>query len=170
VNGPTRRVRRQATVARGFMEQMRAVTRDAAKQNDAGTLGMDGWIQTMHKMIDVGVRTYAALLETAVAGPWWTEASPGEPPTSEKIEVQSQPYPRKFTIVEPFARVGLPWVKIPNDVIRFEPEILPRGAEEFKIGLKDYDFCGANYTGTIRLSPAWSSGPPEAPRTLTVGL
>jgi hypothetical protein len=99
-------------------------------------------------------------------------SSSGEPSPSEPKTVKAQSYQRKFTIVKPFVRVGMPRMRIPNHLIRFEPELLPAGATEFQLALRDYNFVGANYSGTIRLSPAAAApgAKPEEPITVTVGL
>lgn len=173
MTGRTNPVQRPATVAQGFRDGVIAVVRDAAQRNDAGTLGMDGWIGTGHQLIDLWVKGYAAFLQAALAGPWWaTPTGPGEPLPSAPITVSAQPYPRKFTIVEPFARVGIPRQRIPNQAIRFEPDVLPIAATQFRIALKNYDFVGANYRGKIALSPAISvsGAQAEKPIEVIVGL
>lgn len=167
------RLEQPARAAQGLMQGVNAIVRDAAKENDAGTLGVDGWIRSGHSLIDLGVRAYAGLLQTLIAGPWWASSPPsGEPSPSEPIAVPARPYLRKFTIVEPFVRVGIPRIRIPNQAIRFEPELLPGGATEFQVALRDYNFVGATYTGKIRLSRAGSAprAPAEKPIKVTVGL
>lgn len=164
---------RPAAAAQGLLDRVNALARDAAKQNDAGTLGMDGWIRTGHQLIDLWVREYASYLQAAISGPWW--AAPqvsGEPLASEPITVVAQRYPRTFIIVEPFARVGLPRIRIPNQAIRFEPDPLPIGATEFRIALKNFDFIGSNYSAKIALIPAGSpfGAQAEKPIDVVVGL
>ena len=169
-----RRFRQATAVPRGLMEGMTEIARDAAKQNDAGTLGVDGWIRAGHQMIDLGMRAYASLFEALIAGPWWAAPPPGEPEPSEPIPVKggAQPYQRKFTIVKPFVRVGIPRMRIPDHAIRFEPEELPAGASEFRIALRDYNFVGAVYKATVRLSPAAAvrDAKAEEPFEVIVGL
>jgi hypothetical protein len=167
------RFRQAVAVPQGLMEGINEIARDAARRNDAGTLGVDGWIRTGHQMIDLWARTYAGILQALIAGPWWAAAPPsGEPLPSDPIKVTARPYVRKFTIVKPFARVGLPQVRVPNQFIRFEPELLPAGQTQFRIALRNYNFVGANYTGTIRLSPAATTarGKAEKPKTVIAGL
>jgi hypothetical protein len=167
-----RRFRQATAVPRGLMEGMTEIARDAAKQNDAGTLGVDGWIRAGHQMIDLGMRAYASLFQALVAGPWWAAPPAGEPEPSEPIEVGAQRYPRKFTIVKPFVRVGIPRMRIPDHAIRFEPEELPAGASEFRIALRDSNFVGATYKATVRLSPAAAvrGAKADEPFEVTVGL
>jgi hypothetical protein len=167
-----RRFQQVTAVPRGLMEGVTEIARDAAKQNDAGTLGVDGWIRAGHQMIDLGMGAYASLLQALIAGPWWAAPAPGEPEPSEPIPVSAQPYPRKFTIVRPFVRVGIPRMRIPNHAIRFEPEQLPAGAREFRIALRDHNFVGATYKATVRLSPAAAvrDAKAEKPFEVIVGL
>jgi hypothetical protein len=167
------RLRNMTAAGQGLAEDITAIARDAAKQNDAGTLGVDGWMRAGHQLIDIGVRAYAELLQALIAGPWWTAPPPsGEPLPSDPIPVTAQPYLRKFTIVKPFVREGLPRMRIPNQAITFEPEQLPAGATQFRIALRNYNFVGANYKGTIRLSPAAPTpgAKAEAPMPVIVGL
>jgi hypothetical protein len=163
---------RPTAVTQGLFEGVKAVVRDAAQRNDAGTLGMDGWMRTGHQLIDLSVKAYAALLQAAIAGPWWAAPASGEPLPSEPITVAARPYPRSFAIVEPFARVGIPRMRIPNPAIRFEPDVLPIGATQFRIALNNYDFVGANYRGKIALRPAGSASGAQAetPIEVIVGL
>jgi hypothetical protein len=167
------RLEQAATMPRSAMEGLTAIAQDAARQNDAGTLGVDGWIRTGHRLVDLAVRAYAGFLQALIAGPWWAAPAPsGAPSPSEPIPVTAQSYQRKFTIVKPFTRVGIPRMRIPNQFIRFEPELLPAGAKEFRIALRNYNFVGANYTGTIHLSKAAAApgAQPEKPIEVTVGL
>ena len=169
MTGPRTPLRRHAVVVRGAMQELRAITNEAAKDNDAGKLGVDGWIRTAHRLIDLQVRTFAGFLQASLAGPSWAEPPSGEPPPSDPVEVpHPAPYPRTLAIAEPFARVGLPRVTIPNSVIKFLPDVLPENQRTFQIALKDYDYVGANYTGKVRLSAPDQSA--EEPFWVTVGL
>jgi hypothetical protein len=172
VSGPNFRFQQQATVAQDLFQQVRTAARDAARANDAGTLGVDGWIQTMHKLIDFGTRACADSVQALLAGPWWLEPPFGEPPTSEPIKVSEKEYARDITIVEPFTRVGLPRIQIPNRLIEFEPDVLPAGQTDIRVRLKDYRYLGANYKGTICLHAldAKPGVPLEETITRTVGL
>lgn len=168
MTGPRKPLRRHAAVARSAIAQLRAITSEAAKDNDAGTLGVDGWIRTGHRLIDLQVRTFAGFLQASMAGPWWAEPPSGEPLPSEPIHVKKKvDYPRNITVAAPFVRVGLPRVTLPNNVIRFMPDVLPAQSDSFQIALKDYDYVGANYTGKVRLS---ASGKPDEVVPVTVGL
>jgi hypothetical protein len=169
VTGPRKPLRRHAAVARSAMAQLRAITNEAAKDNDAGTLGVDGWIRTGHRLIDLQVRTFAGFLQASMAGPWWAEPPSSDPLPSEPIPVptEAQIPGTTITIAEPFVRVGLPRVTIPNNVIKFLPDVLSSGQQSFQIALKDYDYVGANYTGKVRLS---APGKPDEVVPVTVGL
>jgi hypothetical protein len=74
------------------------------------------------------------------------------PLPSENIEVPATTYPRQLQAKGPFVRVGLPNVTIPVSAIGFEPSFLPAGITKFQIALKDYQYIGANYTGTVLVS------------------
>lgn len=167
-----KRFRQATAVPRGLMEGMTQIVRNAAQQNDAGTLGVDGWIRAGHQTVDLGMRAYAGVLQALIAGAWWGAPPSGEPEPSEPIKVTPQRYPRKVTIVKPFVRVGIPRMRIPDHAIRFEPEELPAGAEEFQVALTDSNFVGATYKATVRVSPAAAimGAKAEDPFEVTVGL
>ncbi|PXX06311.1 hypothetical protein [Mycolicibacterium moriokaense] len=161
-------MQRPTAVTAGLFEGVKAVARDVAAQNDAGALGADGLMQTGHRLIDLGVKAYAAFLQAAIAGPWWAAPTSGEPEPSDPITVAAQPYARSFAIVEPFVRVGIPRMRIPNQAIRFEPEALPIGATQFRIAVKNYDFIGANYRGKVALRPAGPASGAQAAASIEV--
>jgi hypothetical protein len=169
----TTRFRRAAAVPQGLLEGMTDIARDAAQRNDAGTLGVDGWIRAGHQIVDLWARAYAGFLQALIAAPWWAAPAPsGEPLPSDPITVSAKPYARTFSIVKPFTRVGLAGMRIPNQFIRFEPELLPAGQTQFRIALRNYNFIGANYTATIRLIPTETTpgAASEPPIPVTVCL
>jgi hypothetical protein len=87
---------------------------------------------------------------------------------SQYVEVDSATgYSRDIEMSEGFVRVGMPKVKIPKSAIEFLPSPLPAGETRFRIVLKDYDYIGANYTGTIKLSTQSFA---VDQRVVTVGL
>jgi hypothetical protein len=152
MTAPRNPLPRHAAVARGAIQQLRAITTEAAEDNDRGELGVDGWIRTAHRLIDLQVRTFAGLLQASLAGPWWAEPPSGEPlPAEIKVE-EPKNYERKITVAAPFVRVGQTQTRLHSNVIRFIPEVLPKNADTFAIALEDYDYIGANYTGKVRLS------------------
>jgi hypothetical protein len=161
-------IRQQADqFMRGYLDEINTITENASAVDKAGGWGLDGWIRTIHDLFDLQVRTFAAVLQAGIAGPWWAIESPDEPLPAEPIKVKSEPYSRKLSALN-FARVGLPGTKIPSYSLGFNPEILPAGAEEFRIVLKDDRFLGANYKGTVLLTPMSGANPDEV--EVTVGL
>jgi hypothetical protein len=142
----------------------------AGKQSDsADGLGVDGRIALVHGLVDLWMKGWATFVECAIKGPG---ALPGSsqasvPLPSEMIEVSATTYPRQLHAKGPFVRVGLPKVTIPVSAIGFEPPFLPAGFTQFQIALKDYQYVGANYTGTVVLSTQ-ALVPDE--KVVTVGL
>ncbi len=151
-------------------EEVKTITENASRTDKAGDWGLDGWIRTIHELVDLQVRTGAAVLQVALAGPWWTEPLDEEPQPSVPIIVEPKDYPRTLQAASAFVRIGLPQTTIPAHSIGFEPEVLPARATEFRVVLKDYRFVGANYKGKVRLTPA--SDPKAAPseEEVIVGL
>jgi hypothetical protein len=87
------KIQQQADMMRGLGDQLGTIVKNAADEDRAGTWGLNGWIRTIHDLIDFSVRAYAAVLQAAVSGPFWAE-QPDEPLPSEPITVGSTNYPR----------------------------------------------------------------------------
>ena len=136
-----------------------------------GDWGLDAWIRTIHELVDLQVRTSAAVLQAAIAGPWWTEPLDEEPEPSDPVTVEAKDYPRTLQAASAFVRLGLPRMAIPAHSIGFEPEVLPAGGTEFRVVLKDYRFVGSNYEGTVRLTNATDpKAAPQSNKEVIVGL
>lgn len=164
------RMRRTAHVMRGALSEFSTITRTASNTDKASDWGLDAWVRIIHELVDLQVRTGAAVLQAAMSGPWWTEGPDEHPEPSEPVRVKSKPYPRTLEAVSEFVRVGLPQTKIPASSIGFVPAELPAGATSFQVVLKDYRFVGANYEGTVRLTKTTApTGKPED-MPVTVGL
>jgi hypothetical protein len=142
-------------VAQQLVDKAAGLWVDAAKQSDSAEgLGIDGRIALVHGLVDLWVKGWVSFVECAVKGP---PVVPGSsqanvPLPSEDIEVPSTTYPRQLQFKGPFTRVGLPNVTLPVSAIGFDPSFLPAGFSKFRIVLKDYNYAGANYTGTVLLS------------------
>jgi hypothetical protein len=164
------RMQRTANVMRGVLRDFNTITENASKTDKAGEWGLDAWIRVIHELVDLQVRTGAAVLQAAISGPWWTEPLNDEPEPSDPIGVEQRDYPRTLQAASPFVRIGLPEMAIPARSIGFIPEELPAQATEYQVVLKDYRFVGANYKGTVRLTHA--NDPNEAPedKQVIVGL
>jgi hypothetical protein len=164
-------MRRTANVMRGALRDFNTITENASKTDKAGDWGLDAWVRVIHELVDLQVRTTAAVVQAAISGPWWTEPLDDEPEPSEPIPVDVRDYPRTLSAATPFVRIGSPETAIPARSIGFIPEKeLPAGDTKFQVVLKDYRFVGANYKGTVRLTRA--DGTPAEPEDMdvTVGL
>jgi hypothetical protein len=127
----------------------------AGEQSDSPEgLGIDGRIALVHALCDLWVKGWAALAESAIKGPIIVPGTsgPSKPLPSEPIKVPATTYPRQLQAKGPFVRVGLSTTKIPTSAIAFDPPFLPAGFTQFQIVLKDDNYVGANYTGTVLLS------------------
>jgi hypothetical protein len=144
-----------SAVAQQLIDKAAQVWVEAGEQSDSAKgLGIDGRITLVHNLIDLWAKGGAALVQCAIKGP---PTLPGSseasvPLPSENIEVPATTYPRQLQAKGPFVRVGLPNVTIPVSAIGFEPSFLPAGITKFQIALKDYQYIGANYTGTVLVS------------------
>jgi hypothetical protein len=170
VNGPTTLLQQQADIMQGMLDRISTISKEAAKDDDDGTWGVDGWIRTMHNLIDLGVRMYANFIEAAIANPfWWMQPVSGDPEPSEPITVLPRKYPRKLEVIQ-LARVGYPKKPIPKSCFGFKPAVLPPGVTQFRMYLKDYNYVGANYTGKISLTNTTDPKAKPDDRRVTVGL
>jgi hypothetical protein len=167
---PKHRVRRTATVMRGALRDFNTITQTASKTDKDGDWGLDAWVRIIHELVDLQVRTGAAVLQAAIAGPWWTDPSDDDPQPSDPVTVDPTNYPRHLEAESAFVRVGLPQMMIPAHSIGFDPEVLPANAAEFRVVLKDYRYIGANYKGTVRLTNATNPAATPCHKEVTVGL
>jgi hypothetical protein len=164
-------MQRTANVMRGALRDFNTITENASKTDKAGDWGLDAWIRVIHELVDLQVRTTAAVLQAAISGPWWTEPVDDEPQPSDPVTVEvPRNYPRTLHAASPFVRIGLPRTAIPGHSIAFDPEVLPAGATEFRVVLKDYRFVGANYQGTVQLTPATDPRAAPEDQEVIVGL
>jgi hypothetical protein len=170
MTAPKNRISQAANMTRGYFREVKTITETASKTDKSGEWGLDAWVRIIHELVDLQVRTGAAVLQAALSGPWWTEPLEDEPQPSDPVKVDAKNYPRTLRAASPFVRIGLPGIAIPAHSIGFDPELLPAGASEFRIVLMNYRYVGANYQGTVRLTPV--SDPKAAPDEIrvTVGL
>jgi hypothetical protein len=168
MSGRSMKIQQQADMMRGVRDQLTTIVKKAADEDKVGTWGMTGWSRLIYDLIDLSVRTYASILQSAVSGPFWAE-QPNEPLPSPPITVKSKSYPRGLKAAG-FERVGLPAVKIPDYCIGFQPSVLPAGKTDFRIVLRDYRFVGANYTGRVILTSLTDVGAERDEKEVTVGL
>ena len=163
------RTRRAKHVMQGYMDGISTIVDNASVDDREDRWGLDPWIRIVHDLVDLQIRTTAAMIQGAVAGPWWAT------PTNEKLDpvpvpVKPADFPRLVS-ASPFKRLGQPTTIIPAASLDLEPDVLPAGAKQIQILLKDYRFVGANYKGTITFTnvndPTAKSTPPVE---VTVGL
>jgi hypothetical protein len=163
-------MQRTANAMRGALREFSTITENASKTDKAGDWGLDAWIRVIHELVDLQVRTSAAVVQAALSGPWWTEPVDYEPQPSDPVGVDATNYPRTLQAASAFVRIGLPQMVIPAHSIGFDPEVLPAQATEFRVVLKDHRFIGANYTGTVRLTNATNPQAVPVDKEVTVGL
>ena len=169
----TRQVQPQrgASLLRGALDQFNAIAQDAARTDQAGRWGVDGWIRLIHNVLDLQMRSWATAVDIGLAGPsWWLEPAATDPGPSDPIPVKSESYPRTLSVVKPFVRVGRPDVRVPDGAIRFVPDVLPAGGTSFQIRMDDQRFVGASYLGTVRLRRADGTARDSSTVSFTVGL
>ncbi len=166
---PSGTLQQQEDMARALLYELNVIADSAAAEDKAGKWGLDGWIRTIHNLVDLQVRTYAAILQTSIGSSWWKKLFFGEPRPSEPIKVPSQPYARDLR-AGTFSRLALPKRTIPPSLIGFRPEYLPPGATQFRMYVKDYGYVGSNYTGDVYLTSRATTPPVTEKITVTVGL
>ena len=166
---PSGTLQQQEDTARALLYQLNVIADAAAAEDKAGKWGLDGWIRTIHNLVDLQVRTYAALLQTSLTGSWWKKLFFGEPRPSEPILVDPEPFARDLR-ADTFRRLALPKRTIPPSLIGFRPEYLPAGATQFQMYVKDYRYVGSNYTGDVILTSRFTTPPVSKTITVTVGL
>ena len=168
---PTSSLQADGAVARQLIQKHAELWVEAGEQSDSAEgLGIDGRIALVHGLCDLWMKGWATFVECAIKGPVILAgpSQPSKPLPSESIEVpETTTYPRQLQAKAPFVRVGMPNITIPVSAIGFEPSFLPAGFAHFRIVLKDDNYVGANYTGTVLVSTQTST-PDEI--NVTVGL
>jgi hypothetical protein len=128
------------------------MTVEAAKRADADDFGIDARISTAHEFVDTEIKGHAKLLETLIKGPLVPIVS-NIPLDSDPIYITPVPYDRTVEAKAPWVRIGLNTEILPVNVIKV-PAVVPANSGSFKIGLKDYNYIGANYRGDLVLKKA----------------
>lgn len=166
---PSGTLQQQEDTLRALLYELKVIADEAAAEDKAGKWGLDGWIRTIHNLVDLQVRTYAAALQTPLTGSWWNKLFFGEPRPSEPIKVDPKPFARTLQ-ADTFGRLRLPKRTIPPFLIGFRPVYLPAGATQFQIYLKDYRYVGSNYTGKVVLTDKDGKSGYREEIPVTVGL
>lgn len=165
----------QTAVFQSLMSELGIIIKDAADEDHAGTWGLDGWIRTIHNLIDLQIRTYAACAQLSISGPALlvTANSQTADDACEYFDVAAAAYPRRYVIVKSFERVGKAAEVIPNDKLKFTPPELSAGATRFAITVTDDNYSGSNFDGSVGFCAASApAGTPceGPPLPITVGL
>jgi hypothetical protein len=157
----------------GFLKQVNGIV-DTAMDDDAkGNWGADAWIRLIHNLIDAQIRTYGLVVQTALGGPAALKAVAvsEQPRPSAPFQVPKVNYSRTIH-ASGFVRQGQPGTELKSDCIRFYPASLTPDDTQFRVGLTDYSYVGAHYTGSIELyrADAAPGDPPDWTHEVTVGL
>ena len=87
MSAPRPQLQRSASVARGHIDQINAIAQDAARRDNAGQWGIDGWVRLIHNLLDLQMRTYAGAVQVALAGPsWWVQPTSTQPIPPDPID------------------------------------------------------------------------------------
>src|SRR3954447_11011387 len=106
------RTRQAKQMLRGYMNEVNSITENASVDDETGRWGLDPWIRIVHELVDLQLRTTAAVIQGALAGPWWLQQT-SEELDSETVDVSpSAPFPR-IVSASAFVRVGQQKTKIP---------------------------------------------------------
>lgn len=156
----------------GVLGQVNRILEEAARTDESGDWGLNGWIRLGHNLIDLQIKTSASLLQMGLAGPWWLHPVTGEVPLSAEITVPPADYPRAIWILESFRRTAAVDTTIPDRAISFVPPVLAPGETTFQIALSDDEYAGATYRGTVAFRPTGGSrrASDQPPVPITVGL
>lgn len=156
-------------VAQGVLGQIAATAKAAAKEVDAGTYNLDDRIKSMHRLWALSVQGWAALVQAALSGPAFGVKRDAAPAPSEPIPVAADPnYRRNIEVATSFAQVGDPSTVIPNNQLKFIPQVLDVGATQFQIAVRNPDLTGRSYTGEVRLTTITAAGTPPGLEILPI--
>lgn len=159
----------QFAAAGDVFNQFQATAQAAASEIDAGTYTLDDRINAMHHLFELSVQGWATLVQAAVSGPYCGVKGDSEPTPSDPITVTADPtYPRYLEIATSFVQVGDNTVQVPDYQIKFIPEVLPVGATQFQMAVKDPNLSGRAYYGAVRLTTVTPAGTPPTAETLAI--
>jgi hypothetical protein len=136
--------------------QVRLVAKDAVAQIDAGTYGCEAWGRSMIKLFDIMARGSATHFQIAISDGCCPTSSTGGAtcgmqPCDPIPVAADNDFSRELSVAVPFTRVG-GQVTIPPNLIGFKPAVLVAGATSFAVYLRNPQYMGASYTGTVRLT------------------
>jgi hypothetical protein len=157
-------------IAQGYVDEYGKVFKDAAKRIDEGTFSWDDRIKLLHRLIELQLLGAVAVTQAAIKGPCTAKVK-DVPKPSAKIDVTPDPqYTRQLTVAPggSFIRLAPPSVAIPDYLINFMPDVLAAKVDHFRIGLRDSDFTGFLYRGTVRLRNLTTGAYED--KQVTVGL
>jgi hypothetical protein len=162
-------LQRPLTAAQGTLDQIAATAKEASKEIDAGTYGVDDRINAMHQVFALSVQGWAALVQAAVSGPACGVKWDAAPAPSDPIPVTPNPtYPRFIAVATSFAQVGDPSKVIPDQQIKFIPNVLEVGAAQFQIAVNNPDLSGRCYAGAVRFTTITPAGTPSGEEILPI--
>jgi len=136
--------------------QAQLVAKDAVAQIDAGTYGCEAWGRSLIKLFDIMAQGSATHFQTALSHGCCptsstADATCGMQPCDPIPVLADNDFSRQLSVSVPFVRVG-GQVTIPPGLIGFQPAVLPAGATSFAVYLRNAQYMGASYTGTVRLT------------------
>lgn len=146
-------LQQQAEMVHGILNRVDEISRNAAVQDDSGRWGLDGWIRTMHDLIDLQIRSYAMVVQAAIVGPSvWLRPPAGDPRPSEKVPLGRPTGSCTAEIVE-VTQVGRPGVAVSKSIIGVRPVVADLAPNEahVEVYFTDDRFVGANYAVKLRL-------------------
>jgi hypothetical protein len=157
------------SVAQAVLDQIATTAKAAAKEMDAGTYSLDDRIKSMHRLWALSVQGWAAWVQAAVSGPGFGVKWDAVPAPSEPITVTADPtYRRKIDVATSFTQVGDPATVVPNNQIKFIPQVLDVGVTQFQIAVVNPDLSGRAYTGDVRLTTITATGTPPEQEVLPI--
>lgn len=161
--------REPLAAAGDVFNQFQATAKAAANEIDAGTFTLDDRIKAMHSLFALSVQGWAGLVQAAVSGPHCGVKGDSAPTASDPITVTADPaYPRYLEVATSFVQVGDNTVQAPDQQIEFIPQVLPVGATQFQLAVKDPNLSGRAYSGAVRLTTVTPAGTPSTAQIVTI--
>jgi hypothetical protein len=161
--------RRAKQMLRGYMNEVNTIAHKASVDDRSGRSGPDPLMRMIVELVDLQLRVTAAVVQGALAGPWWLERTSDELDAVPVDVAEPAPYPRTVT-ASAFVRVGQPQTRIPPGSLDIEPDVLPAGATQIRFRLRDNRYVGANYEGELTLRSVQDPTAHVQPVGVTVGL
>jgi hypothetical protein len=153
-----------ASVVRRMVTQTGTVAADASAHVEKKDYTPTKWLESMTRMIDIGVAGGMEIVETVIAGPARFEV---QPIRSDEFEAPAIPPGETRTLVADLLKRDATDSAIPMSRISFEPPVLDSTVTKFRVVVDASGLASGVYEGKVN---SVRSGPPPTLESIEVSI